>query len=123
MGVEEAQHQPVGPDLAVGGDQPLQPDGLAAVGAEALAQPQHHPQRTAGGPAHLTDQGRLRRPRVLLGPGQQGEPVRPAGLGPLGVGRVPDDDLEQAGHVGAVLDAEPATLAHGSSASIVATDG
>ena len=57
--VEEAEHQAVGADLTVGRGQPLQPNQLAAVGAEALAQPQHHPQRAAGHPAYLADQGRL----------------------------------------------------------------
>ena len=71
---------------------------LAAVGAEPLAEPEHGPDRQAGGGPDLLDQPGLGRQPVVLHGADQLDAVRPARLRPFRVGGVPGDDLEQAAH-------------------------
>ena len=71
---------------------------IGAGGGVTVGQPQHHSQRQVGAPADLADRGDLRTQPVGVHRRADLQPVRAAGLGSLGVGRMQRDDLQQGAH-------------------------
>lgn len=95
MTAREPKHHPVGALVQVGGDQSLEPDEFAPVGAEPGSQPHHGADLDGGRAAHLRNRRGFRGEPVLVHGAEQLDAISPTLLGALSIGGVQRDHLKQ----------------------------